>query len=168
MLAFVGDQYTVNLDKDGKLSILKDGQTIFAYEDKKTVFNRSQVSDPNSLLADAKIEPGLQSNAEKQAADMQHSSKSVELLNLASLILSRAGQPSELGGFKVEGRRNSVILTEDGVLLATQEGRTVLRAKGSAIEFSRASEPVLDDFRNAVSVLNQQSQGQIKSRQAQI
>jgi hypothetical protein len=35
MLAFVGDQYAVNLDKEGKLSILKDGRTIFVYEDKK-------------------------------------------------------------------------------------------------------------------------------------
>jgi hypothetical protein len=168
MLAFVGDQYAVNLDKEGKLSIFKDGRTIFAYEDKKTVFNRSQASDLKSLLIDAKIEPGLQSNAEKQSDDVQNSSKSVELLNLAAFILSRAGQPSELGGFKVEGRRNSVILTEEGVLLATQEGRTVLRAKGSAIEFSRASEPVLEDFRNAVSILNQQNHGQSKSQQAQI
>lgn len=168
MLAFVGDQYAVNLDKEGKLSILKDGRTIFAYENKKTVFNRSQASDSKSLLVDAKIEFSLQSNAEQQSADIQSPSKSVELLNLASLILSRAGQPSELGGFKVEGRRNSVILTEEGVLLATQEGRTVLRAKGSTIEFSRASEPVLEDFRNAVSVLNQQSRGQSKPQQAQI
>ncbi|WOD37184.1 bifunctional DNA primase/polymerase [Nodosilinea sp. E11] len=168
MLVFVGDQYAVNLNKEGKLGILKDGRTIFAYEENKTVFNRSQASDPKLLLVDAKIEPSLQSNAEKQAADRQHSSKSVELLNLASFILSRAGQPSELGGFKVEGRRNSVILTEEGVLLATQEGRTVLRAKGSAIEFSRASEPVLEDFRNAVSVLNQQNLRQSKPWQAQI
>ncbi|MBE9108166.1 bifunctional DNA primase/polymerase [Nodosilinea sp. LEGE 07298] len=168
MLAFVGDQYAVNLDKEGKLSILKDGRTIFVYENKKTVFNRSQASDSKSLLADAEIEPGSQSNAEKQATDRQYPSKSVELLNLAALILSRAGQPSELGGFKVEGRRNSVILTEEGVLLATQEGRTVLKAKGSAIEFSRASEPVLEDFRNAVSILNQQNQGQTKSPQNQI
>lgn len=164
MLAFVGDQYAVNLDKEGKLSILKDGQTIFAYEDRKTVFNRSQASDPKSLLVDAKIE----SSAGEQDADIQNPSKSVELLNLASLILSRAGQPSELGGFKVEGRRNSVILTEEGVLLATQEGRTVLRAKGSVIEFSRASEPVLEDFRNAVSVLSQQKPGHTKSQQFQI
>ncbi len=69
--------------------------------------------------------------------------------------MSRAGQPDEAGGFAVQGRRNSVVLTSQGVLIATQEGRTVLKAKGADIVFSRPSESVLNDFRTAAALLEQ-------------
>jgi hypothetical protein len=155
-LSFIGFVYNVNLDKKGKLSVLKDGLTIFAYQDKKTTFNRIKKDDAKFLLVDAGIESS--STTKDQPATRRHSPKATELLNLASLIMSRAGQPSESGGFKVQGKRNSVTLSEDGVLLAKQEGRTVLMAKGSDIKFSLPSNDVLKDFRRAASFLSNQKQ----------
>lgn len=155
-LSFAGSRYNVNLDKKGKISVLKDGLTIFAYQDKKTIFNRTKKEDSKSLLIDAEIESN--STTKDIPVAKQYSPKATELLNLASLIMSRAGQPSESGGFKVQGKRNLVTLSEDGTLLAKQEGKTVLIAKGSDIEFSLPSDNVLKDFRRAASFLCNQKQ----------
>jgi hypothetical protein len=163
VLSFAGSRYAIELNKAGKLSVSRDGQMIFSYKKEKILFNRSEPSDPNALLADAGLAVTAATQAAEQpppmAADQEgegakrNSSDTVELLNLSSLILSRAGQPDETGGFAVQGRRNSVVLTSQGVLIATQEGHTVLKAQGVNIVFSCPSESVLKDFRTAAALL---------------
>ncbi|MGB5975048.1 MAG: hypothetical protein WBG38_17110, partial [Nodosilinea sp.] len=165
VLSYAGSKYGIELDKAGKLSVSRDDRMIFSYKEEKILFNRSEPSDPHAILADAGLEVSAATHAAEQRPSVttgrgaggakSNSPETVELLNLSSLILSRAGQPDEAGGFAVQGRRNSVVLTSQGVLIATQEGRTVLKAKGADIVFSRPSESVLKDFRTAAALLEQ-------------
>ncbi|MFQ4136242.1 bifunctional DNA primase/polymerase [Nodosilinea sp. PGN35] len=165
VLSYAGSRYGIELDKAGTLSVSRDDRTIFSYKEGKILFNRAGSSDPHAILADAGLEVAAATHAAEQRPPVtagqgdggakSNSPGTVELLNLSSLILSRAGQPDEAGGFAVQGRRNSVVLTSQGVLIATQEGRTVLKAKGADIVFSRPSESVLNDFRTAAALLEQ-------------